>query len=187
MTKYDRNFCKPDENMRPLYCPLPLAVVIYHHDESDDPETGEHWVSDWDEKRTEVFPSPEDKAAMGYLPLSSAAPVDPPEGKHYERTDKIEPNGENGYRWVYALVDNPPPAPRVFSKLKCVAALMEAGVWQEVKNYIEGAGLYDLYLAAQDFREDNPYFTSGKAQLMTSLGWTEEQAEALLSQCVIDY
>lgn len=195
MTKYDRNFCKPDENMRPLYCPLPLAVVIHHHEEWDepvlDPETGEptgeteHKTADWDEKRTEVFPSVEDKARMGYLPLKDERPTDAPEGKHYEQTDKIEPNGENGYRWVYALVDNPPPAPRVFSKLKCVAALMEAGVWQEVKGYIEGAGLYDLYLAAQDFREDNPYFVSGKAQLMASLGWTEEQAEALLAKCVI--
>ena len=194
MTKYDRKFCKPDENGKPLYCPLPLAVVIHHHDEWDepviDPETGdptgetEHKTADWDEKRTEVFPTPEDKAAMGYLPLSYDYPVDPPEGKHYERTDKIEQNGDDGYRWVYTLVDNPPSAPRVFSKLKCVAALMEAGVWQEVKNYIEGAGLYDLYLAAQDFREDNQYFVSGKAQLMTSRGWTEEQAEALLSQCV---
>lgn len=73
---------------------------------------------------------------------------------------------------------------RRFSKLKVVAALMEAGVWREVKDYIEGAGLYDLYLAAQDFREDNPYFVRGKAQLMTSLGWTEEQAEAILAQCV---
>ena len=57
MTKYDRNFCKPDENDKPLYCPLPLAVVIHHHEEGDDPETGEHWEHDWDERRTEVFPT----------------------------------------------------------------------------------------------------------------------------------
>jgi hypothetical protein len=62
MTKYDRNYCKPDENGKPLYCPLPLAVVVHHHDEGDDPETGEHWESDWDERRTEVFPTAEDKA-----------------------------------------------------------------------------------------------------------------------------
>lgn len=160
----NRKFAKPREDMTPEFAPDALVL----------------------DGRTILAPKATHYAKAGYLPLSSDAPVDPPEGKHYERTDKIEAN-DDGYRWVYALVDNPPPAPRVFSKLKCVAALTEAGVWQEVKNYIEGAGLYDLYLAAQDFREDNPYFVSGKAQLMTSLGWTEEQAEALLSRCVIGY
>jgi len=158
----NRNFAKPKADNTPEYAPDALEI----------------------NGRTILAPKATHYAKAGYLPLSYERPVDPPEDKHYERTDKIEPNGDGGYRWVYALVDNPPPAPRVFSKLKCVAALIEAGVWNEVKDYIEGAGLYDLYLAAQDFREDNPYFTSGKAQLMTSLGWTEEQAEALLSQCV---
>lgn len=159
----NRNFAKPKADNTPEYAPD--ALVIDGH--------------------TILAPKAVHYRAAGYLPLSYEYPVDPPEGKHYERTDKIEPNGDGGYRWVYALVDDPPPAPRVFSKLKCVAALMEAGVWQEVKGYIEGAGLYDLYIAAQDFREDNPYFVSGKAQLMASLGWTEEQAEALLAKCVI--
>lgn len=159
----NRNFTKPREDMTPEFAPDVLEI----------------------NGRKVYNPKAVHCKIAGYLPLSYDWPVDPPEGKHYERTGKIEPNGDDGYRWTYRLVDNPPPAPRVFSKLKCVAALMEAGVWHEVKNYIEGAGLYDLYLAAQDFREDNPYFISGKAQLMTSLGWTEEQAEALLSQCVI--
>jgi hypothetical protein len=95
--------------------------------------------------------------------------------------------GESDHLWhkQWILVDAPPPPPRTFSKLRIVAALTNAGVWAQVKAYIEREGLYDLYLAAQDFREDNPYFISGKAQLMASLGWTEERAEALLSQCVI--
>lgn len=76
--------------------------------------------------------------------------------------------------------------PRTFSKIKCVAALMKAGVWQQVKTYIEQAGLYDLYLAANDFREDNEYFIKGKAVLQPLLGWTAEQVEALLSQCVAE-
>ena len=157
----NRNFAKPKEDMTPEFAPDALVI----------------------DGRTILAPKAVHYAIAGYLPLFYDWPVDPPHGKYYERTDKIEAN-DNGYRWVYALVDNPPPAPRVFSKLKCVAALMEAGVWQEVKDYIEGAGLYDFYLAAQDFREDNPYFVRGKAQLMTSLGWTEEQVEALLAQCV---
>lgn len=74
--------------------------------------------------------------------------------------------------------------PRVFSKLKVVAALMQAGVWAQVKAYIEQEGLYDLYLAAQEFAEDNEYFTRGKTALQTALGWTDEQVEAVLAASV---
>ena len=77
MTKYDRNFCKPDENLRPLYCPLPLAVVIHHHDESVDPETGEHWERDWDTSETKTNPTAADYAQMGYLPVVETTPADP--------------------------------------------------------------------------------------------------------------
>lgn len=74
------------------------------------------------------------------------------------------------------------PAPRTFSKLRIVAALTNAGVWSQVKAYIEREGLYDLYLAAQDFREDNEYFTQGKTALQTALEWTDEQVEAVLAE-----
>lgn len=125
-------------------------------------------------------------ATLDFLPFSEEPfpSEDAPEGKHWEARYATD-GATVTESWI--AVENLPPAPRVFSKLKCVAALMEAGVWHEVKVYIEGAGLYDLYLAAQDFKEDNPYFVSGKAQLMTSLGWTEEQAEALLSKCIVGY
>lgn len=147
MTKYDRNFCKPDENGKPLYCPLPLAVVIHHHDEGDDPETGEHWERDWDERRTEVFPSAEDKARMGYLPLSPDYPVDPaPEGKHYERTDKIERDGD-GYKWVYALVDNPPPPPRRWTRLSIKTALAKAGMLDAAKAFLSSTEIATGYTA----------------------------------------
>ena len=94
--------------------------------------------------------------------------------------------GETDQLWhkQWALVDAPPPTPRTFSKLRIVAALTKAGVWPQVKAYIEQAGLYDLYLAAQDFREDNEYFTQGKTALQTALGWTDEQVEAVLARSV---
>ena len=86
-------------------------------------------------------------------------------------------------KWRYE--DAPPPPPRQFSKLKIVAALTAQGVWPQVKAFIEQAGLYDLYLAAQDFAEDNEYFTQGRQQLQTALAWTDEQVEAILAQAVI--
>lgn len=136
MTIYDRNSAKPAADGTPLYCPLPLAVVIHHHDEGDDPETGEHWESDWDERRTEVFPTAEDKALMGYLPLSPDRPVDPaPDGQHWERTENIERNGD-GYRWVYALVDDPPAPPRRWTRLDILTALGGRNMLDAAKSFL---------------------------------------------------
>lgn len=198
MTKYDRNFCKPDENGKPLYCPLPLAVVIHHHDEWDepvlDPETGEptgeteHKTADWDERRTEVFPTDADKALMGYLPLSPDYPVDPaPEGQHWERTGKIEPNDGDGYRWVYVLVDNPPPPQRVFDKYKLVDALMEAGVWNHVEAWLkETPNAWTRALMAPDISEDEPLLAQGIDAVKELLGLTDEQVEAILAASVME-
>ena len=79
-------------------------------------------------------------------------------------------------------IDDEVPTARVFSKLRIVAALTNAGVWAQVKAYIEREGLYDLFLAAQDFREDNEYFTKGRTALQTALGWTDAQVEAVLAE-----
>ena len=80
-------------------------------------------------------------------------------------------------------MDRNPSAPRVFSKLKVVTALTKAGVWAQVKAWIEENGLYDLYLAAQEFAEDNEYFDRGLTALKPVVGWTDEQVEALLEEC----
>lgn len=79
-----------------------------------------------------------------------------------------------------------PGGPRTFSKLRLVAALMDAGLWERVKAYIEGAGLYDLYLAAQTFREDDQRFAPAFAALKEQLGVTDEQAEAILEAARIE-
>lgn len=75
-------------------------------------------------------------------------------------------------------------APRVFSKLKAVAVLMKAGYWENCKKFIEEAGLYDLYLAANEFGEDNTYFLQGRAKIQAELGLDDDAVEALLAQCV---
>lgn len=190
MTKYDRNFCKPDEDMRPLYCPLPLAVVIHHHEEGVDPETGEHWEHDWDERRTEVFPTDADKARMGYLPLSPDAPVDhAPEGKHYERTDKIERDGD-GYKWVYTLIDNPPPPPRRWTRLSIKTALAQAGMLDAARQFLsstEIAAGYTAWEALTDcdyIEEGYPNAEAWNALLdgaANALGKTREEIDAFLA------
>jgi len=77
------------------------------------------------------------------------------------------------------------PAPRTFSKLRIVAALTKAGVWDAVKQLLIERGFYDLFLAAQDFRSDNEYFDQGKTALQTALGWTDEQVEAVLQEATV--
>ena len=81
------------------------------------------------------------------------------------------------------------PAPvgkRVFSKLKLVAALKAADKWVLVKTWLEEKSYYDYYLAAQNFAEDNALFVEGRDAVKRYLGMTDDQIEAILSQCVAD-
>jgi hypothetical protein len=77
--------------------------------------------------------------------------------------------------------------PRVFSKLKAVSVLMKVGYWESCKKYIEDAGLYDLYLAANEFSEDNEHFVQGLEKIKSELGLSDDQVESLLSQMVKTY
>lgn len=86
---------------------------------------------------------------------------------------------------VYEVVEPPPPPPRVFSKLKAVIALKEANLWDYVKAYIEESGLYDLYLAANEFREDDPYFKQGLSVIKEKLSISDEGVEELLKKCEV--
>ena len=164
MAKVNRNYCKPDADMKPVYAPAAFRMngVDYWH------------------------PTAADYAAAGYKPLSPDWPVDPaPDGQHWERTDKIEADGTDGYRWTYRLVDDPPAPPRTFSKYRLVAALMQAEVWPQVKAWIESqAGAYDLYLAAEDISEDEQLFADGIAAVKAAFGWTDDEVEELLAKCV---
>ena len=77
-------------------------------------------------------------------------------------------------------------APRVFSKLKLVVALRTAGAWTQVKDWLEENDYWDLFTAAQTFREDYPAFSSGFQALRQLLGWSAEQAEAVLAASEAD-
>ena len=132
-----------------------------------------------------THPTRAEYALGGWLPVSQNVPAEPaPEGKHWAPNGWEEAEGETRRKW--RLVDDPPPAPRVFSKLKVVAALRTAGKWDAAKAYIEGLDLYDLFLAAQVFAEDNEYFGQGVSALKTELGMTDEQVEEILSACVAE-
>lgn len=87
---------------------------------------------------------------------------------------------------VYKVVpgETPPAGPRVFSKLKLVAALKAADKWVLVKTWIEERGLWDYYLAAQNFREDNEMFADALAAIKAYARMTDEDTEAILAKCI---
>jgi len=205
MTKYNRSYAKPDESLRPLYGPMPLAVVKHHHEEWDepviDPETGEptgeteHKTQDWDETYTVIHPTAADFALMGYLPLRDEFPTDPaPDGQHWERTPFIEANGNDGYRWTYALVANPPAPPRVFSKIYLEAAVFKRGLLAKLDAFVDAQTITNemgdtmplrrAYNTAQTFREDHPLFAPYLTAAKQALSVDDETAEAILSEAV---
>ena len=133
-----------------------------------------------------LHPSPAQAAALGaYKRNDTYYPTeDPPEGKMWQRsTGWTVRDG----KWCadFEAVDIPAPPPRTFSKLRIVAALIDAGVWAQAKELIEQAGLYDLFLAAQDFAEDNEFFEYGRSALQTELGMTDEQVDAILAAAAV--
>lgn len=50
---------------------------------------------------------------------------------------------------------------RRFSKLKLVEFCMEQGIWKELKDFLEEAGYYDLFVMAVFFLENDKFFTRG--------------------------
>ena len=137
------------------------------------------------DRRVVVHPTVAQCAAANPPAYPQADPIPPapppPEGKVAVADGYTLVDGA----WVpaYRFEDAPP---RRFSKLRIVAALMAADVWPQVKSFIEAQGLYDLYLAAQDFAEDNAYFVQGRAALQAELGWTDAQTEQVLQAATVE-
>ena len=76
--------------------------------------------------------------------------------------------------------------PTMYSKYKAYLALRGAGVWPQVKAWLEANDLWDAFLIANDFSEDDPLFKKGVAELQAAVGWMDEQIAALLAQCLAD-
>lgn len=127
----------------------------------------------------------EESPGEGWWPVSKVLPKPVP-GQGEELAYSYTVRDGVAYKEYMIVPKGKSFLPRVFSKLKVVAALINAGVWDQAKAYIEQEGLYDLYLAAQVFSEDNEYFIAGKTRLKTELGWTDEQVEAVLANSIAD-
>ena len=94
----------------------------------------------------------------GWKFLDLQPPADPPpEGKEYAISGYTETATD--IRPVFKLVTLNSP-PRTFSKLRLVTALTKRGIWEAFRDWLTETDLYDLFLAAQDFREDHPQFAA---------------------------
>jgi len=163
----NRNYAKPRADMTPEFAPDVLVI----------------------NGRKVYNPKAVHCKIAGYLPLSPDWPVDPPQGKHYERTDKIEANGDQGWRWTYRLVDNPPPPPRRWTRLSIKTALAQAGMLDAARQFLSATEIATGYTAWEaltdcDYIEEGfggaekwNALLDGAAQ---ALGKTREEIDAFL-------
>lgn len=132
---------------------------------------------------------------FGFRPLADiAAPEVPDDGSllkvKYEYRDSDGKVVENSRKAkeiypVYEVIPPPPPPPpppRIFSKLRITAALMKLEKWIPVRDFLVQTGMYDLYLAAQDFKEDDEFFVKGLTELKAQFGMSDEEVEAILAE-----
>ena len=130
-----------------------------------------------------MSPSAETYLAAGWKRIVDERPA-PDEGCTVEVSgwDETDDVLTRVYKQVPA--ETPETMPRVFSKLKLVAALKEADKWVLVKTWIEERGLWDYYLAAQNFREDNAMFSDALAAIKAYARMSDEDVEAILKNCI---
>lgn len=135
-----------------------------------------------------LHPTSEDYVLAGYLPVNSDLPV-PPTGYHYVDIGwKIENQTIcHDFTLVEDIPNPQPKIPRKFSKLKIVGILTQLGFWPQVKEYLIDNDLYDMYLAAQVFQDDNEYFNNGLLDLKDMLGISDNQLEEMLESCIVEY
>lgn len=129
-------------------------------------------------------PSREMMLAQGKKPFIEAAraPKSSREGFHFERDGWTEQAKAIVPKWK--LVADAPLSPKTYVTADVIEALMKAGVWPQVRAFIEERGMLDMVLATKEFRADDPNFTGPRDALKEQLGWTDEQVEAVLAASV---
>ena len=130
-----------------------------------------------------MSPSAETYLAAGWKRIVDERPA-PEEGCTVEVSGWNETADSIVRVYKQVPAETPETKPRVFSKLKLVAALKEADKWVLVKTWIEERGLWDYYLAAQNFREDNEMFSNAVAAIKEYARMSDEDVEAILKNCI---
>ena len=112
-------------------------------------------------RRLKLHPTAEDYAAHTppcWPVLANPAPGDPPNGYHYEfRSYEF---AEGAFRRTYALVADPPPPPRRWSRLSIKTALAQAGLLSQALAYLAHVEIATGYSAAAAL-QDCDYIEEG--------------------------
>ena len=120
---------------------------------------------------------PEALAALGFVPLDETPAPETRKGFHWEAR-YVEADGRIAQSWV-EVAD--PPLNRSLSKRRLRAALVEAGVWQHVKTYMEANDLWEDFSLATTLDEQDPLMQDAIAALKEMLGLTDEQIENIIA------
>ena len=76
---------------------------------------------------------------------------------------KVSPLNENNcesFGWTKTTreVPDPEPQPVLYSKLKLIRAMKQAGIWTQVKTQIEASDYWDEFICAQELASNDPGF-----------------------------
>lgn len=127
----------------------------------------------------------EARVACGWYELAELPPPDIAVSNEYWKVTGYTFNRESGLAYESYEKAWRKVKPATYSKMRVVIALKELGVWPQVKQWIIDQDLYDEYLAAQDFAEDDPAFIQGRAALQAVLGLTDAQVQEILENAKI--
>ena len=115
-------------------------------------------------------------------------PENPQDGYHAEPRYAYD-SDETPTRIIesWEVVQDEPPPPRTFSKLKLVEQAEKHGIADQVIVMLrDNALLYEKWSAASVLREDNESFKAGKALAKSMLGLSDELIESALAASVAD-
>lgn len=106
--------------------------------------------------------------------------IEPETGKEYTSlpdpwNGKVSPLNENNcesFGWTKATreVPDPEPQPQLYSKLKLIRAMKQAGIWTQVKTRIEESEFWDEFICAQELASNDPGFTAFVDTMRGTLG-----------------
>ena len=120
----------------------------------------------------------------GYKPLALTPPADdPPSGAEWTISRYVETADAITAIYKPTLIYAPP---RTFSKLKLVAALSSLNLWSAFRDWLVETDHYDLFVAAQSFREDHPSFTAILYAAQERFCLSDHEIEDILIKCVAD-
>ena len=106
--------------------------------------------------------------------------IEPETGKEYTSLPdpwkgKVSPLNENNcesFGWTKTTreVPDPEPEPVLYSKLKLIRAMKQAGIWTQVKDQIEASDYWDEFICAQELASNDPGFMAFVDSMKSVIG-----------------